>query len=267
MSPGEAPEGRARRARIGAAACFLLTGFVSASWASRVPAIKDGLALSDGEFAIALLGLEAGAVMGLQLGGLVVPRTGSRRALLVSLVAFSCALPLPALAPSLLLLAAGLFFFAALNSVADVALNAQGVAVQRIVGRPVLSGLHAMHSLGGVLGAGAGALAVRLGAAPAQHFLACTAAAVATGLAAWPLLLPSRVDSEGGPSGEKPSPAGGLRRWFGGWSGPVVLLGALAFCFTLAEGAGLNWSAVYVADSLGEPRPWALSGSGSSLAR
>src|SRR3712207_1905276 len=67
----------ARRARVGAAACFLLTGFVSASWASRVPAIKDGLGLSDGEFAIALVGLEAGAVVGLQLGGLVVPRLGS----------------------------------------------------------------------------------------------------------------------------------------------------------------------------------------------
>src|SRR3712207_3511619 len=72
---------RTRRARVGAAACFLLTGVISASWASRVPAIKDGLGLSEGQFAIALIGLEAGAVVGLQLGGLVVPRTGSRRAL------------------------------------------------------------------------------------------------------------------------------------------------------------------------------------------
>jgi fucose permease len=46
---------------------------------------------------------------------------------------------------------------------------------------------------------------------------------------------------------------GGLRRWFGSWSAPVVLLGALAFCFTLGEGAALNWSAMYVADSLGGP--------------
>lgn len=249
MGSGGISSGRARGARAGAGVCFLLTGFISASWASRVPAIKDGLGLGDGQFAIALLGLEAGAVLGLQFGGLVVPRIGSRRALLASLVAFSGALLGPALAPVLPLLAASLFVFAALNSVADVAMNAQGVAVQRFMGRPVLSGLHAMHSLGGVLGAGAGALAARLGYAPPPHFLACAAAAVVFALAAWPLLLPSRVDAEGGSSED--GAAGGLRRWFGGWSGPVVLLGALAFCFALGEGAGLNWSAVYVADSLG----------------
>ena len=149
MSLERISERRARQARIGAAACFLFTGVISASWASRVPAIKDGLGLSDGQFAIALLGLEGGAVIGLQLGGLVVPRTGSRRALIASLLAFSAALLGPAVAPSLLVLAASLFLFAALNSVVDVAMNAQGVAVQRLMGRPVLSGMHAMHSLGG----------------------------------------------------------------------------------------------------------------------
>ena len=105
------PEGQARPARIGAAVCFLLTGIVSATWASRVPAIKDGLGLGDGEFGVVLL--------------------------------------LPALAPSLLMLAASLFVFAVLNSVVDVAMNAQGVAVGQLTSRPVLSGLHAMHSLGG----------------------------------------------------------------------------------------------------------------------
>jgi len=244
-------ERRARRARIGVATCFLFTGLISASWASRVPAIKDGLGLSDGHFAIALLGLEGGAVIGLQFGGLVVPRTGSRWALIASLLTFSGALLGPAFAPSLLVLAASLFLFAALNSVVDVAMNAQGVAVQRLMGRPVLSGMHAMHSLGGVLGAGAGALAARLGAQPSPHFLACAVVAVVAGLGVMPLLLPSRVDADEVPSEDESASTGGLRRWFSGWSAPIALLGALAFCFTLAEGAGLNWSAVYIADSLG----------------
>ena len=116
MRTGQISEQRVRWARIGAAACFLLTGFVSASWASPVPAIKNGLGLSEGQFAIALLGLEAGAVVGLQLGGLVVPRIGSRRALTAAVLAFSCALLGPALAPSLLALAASLFLFAILRA-------------------------------------------------------------------------------------------------------------------------------------------------------
>ena len=238
-----------RGAGVGAAAYFLLTGIIFATWASRVPAIKGGLDLSDGQFAIALLGLEAGAVFGLQLGGLIVPRVGSRRALTSSLVVFTCALVGPAFAPGLLLLAASLFAFAALNSVVDVAMNTQGLALQRHLGRPVLSRLHAMHSLGGVLGAGAGAVAARLGATPPQHFFACAVAAVVAGFAAWPLLIPSRFDAGEDRSADEPE--GGLRRWCFGWSGSIALLGALAFCFTLAEGAGLNWSAVYVTESLG----------------
>jgi hypothetical protein len=249
MRMGEVSYRRSRGAGVGAAAYFLVTGIIFATWASRVPAIKGGLDLSDGQFAIALLGLEAGAVLGLQLGGLIVPRVGSRRALTASLIVFSCALPGPAFAPGLLLLAASLFAFAALNSVVDVAMNTQGLAIQRLLGRPVLSRLHAMHSLGGVLGAGAGALAARLGAAAPQHFFACALVAVVAGLAAWPLLLPSRFDVGEGSSED--GPGGGLRRWFGGWSGSIALLGSLAFCFTLAEGAGLNWSTVYVSESLG----------------
>jgi hypothetical protein len=248
MSKGRISDRRSRGAGVGAAAYFLLTGIIFATWASRVPAIKGGLDLSDGQFAIALLGLEAGAVLGLQLGGLIVPRVGSRRALTTSLVVFTCVLLGPAFAPSLLLLAASLFAFAALNSVVDVAMNTQGLALQRLIGRPVLSRLHAMHSLGGVLGAGAGALAARLGAAPPQHFFVCAVAAVVAGFAVWPLLLPSRFDAAEERSEDGP---GGLRRWFGGWSGSIALLGALAFCFTLAEGAGLNWSTVYITESLG----------------
>src|SRR5215218_1261428 len=224
MRTEQISEGRARQARIGAAACFLLTGFVSASWASRVPAIKDGLALSDGQFAIALIGLEAGAVVGLQLGGLVVPRTGSGKALTAAVLSFSCALLGPAIAPSLLVLAASLFVFAVLTSVADVAMNAQGVAVQRLMGRPVLSGMHATHSLGGILGAGGGALAARLDAEPFQHFLVIALVVGVACAAAWPLLLPSRVDAEEEPSEAGMADTSGLRRLFSGWTTPIVLL-------------------------------------------
>jgi fucose permease len=72
------------------------------------------------------------------------------------------------------------------------------------------------------------------------------------GFAAWPLLLPSRFDAGEERWADEPKGAGGLRRWFGGWSSSIALLGALAFCFTLAEGAGLNWSTVYATESLGE---------------
>lgn len=245
------PERRARRARTGAAACFLLTGFVFASFASRVPALKEGIGITDGQLGLAFMGLNAGAVVGLQLGGVLVPRTGSRPALGVALIAFAGALLLPALVSNMPTLVAALFVLALFNSVVDVAMNAQGVTVQRLMGRPVLSGMHAMHSFGGVVGAGAGALAARLEAGPLVHFLAAAVVAGVACLGVSHLLLPSREDAEDVPSGDGRGIAAGMSEWFRGWSLPVAVLGVLAFCFTLAEGAALDWSAVYVGDSLG----------------
>jgi predicted MFS family arabinose efflux permease len=247
----ETSEGQVRRARIGAAACFLVTGFIFASFASRVPAIKEGLGITDGQLAVGFVGLNAGAVLGLQLGGMLVPRSGSRPALLVGLLAFAGALLLPAVAPNLPVLVAALFVLAVFNSVVDVAMNAQGVTVQGVMGRPVLSGMHAMHSLGGVMGACGGALAARLEAVPPVHFLVAGAAAALAGLAASSLLLPSRTDAEEKPPGSASAAGTGVLEWFRGWSAPLALLGVLAFCFSLAEGVGLDWSAVYVTDSLG----------------
>jgi hypothetical protein len=229
----------------------MLTGFVFATFASRVPAVKENLGITDGQLAVGFVGLNAGAILGLQLGGILVPLTGSRPALVVTLLAFAGALLAPALAPSLFALVGALFLLAVFNSVVDVAMNAQGVTVQRLMGRPVLSGMHAMHSLGGVLGAGGGTLAARLDAAPPVHFLVAGTMAAVACIAVSPLLLPSRADARDGSWGATLGAAAGVSGWLRGWSLPVAVLGVLAFCFTLAEGAALDWSAVYVSDSLG----------------
>ncbi|MDQ4026877.1 MAG: MFS transporter, partial [Actinomycetota bacterium] len=49
---------------------------------------------------------------------------------------------------------------------------------------------------------------------------------------------------------QSPEPLSHLTQWLRGWSRGIALLGLLAFCFTLAEGAALDWAAVYVDDSL-----------------
>src|SRR3954451_11947053 len=67
-----------RAARIATTVVFLVTGAVFASWAARIPAVQDRLDLSPGELSIAILGIEAGAVLGLPLGGALATRIGSR---------------------------------------------------------------------------------------------------------------------------------------------------------------------------------------------
>src|SRR4051794_23949613 len=139
-----------------AATMFFLAGWLAAAWATRVPAIKDQLGLSSGTLALAIAGLEAGAVAGLPAAGALVARVGSRAALQLGFAAFAPALLAVSLAGGAASLAAALAAMAFANSCVDVAMNAQGVELERRTGRALLSRLHAGHPLGLVAGGVAG---------------------------------------------------------------------------------------------------------------
>jgi predicted MFS family arabinose efflux permease len=225
---------RLRRARVGTGLAFGLVGLAYFTWAARLPAIKTDLGLSNGQLAVALVGLEAGALAGLQLGGVLVPRTGSRAALAVSLPALAVLLAGPGLATSLPTLTAAAFVLATAVNVATVAMNAHGVAVEQRYGRPILSGMYAMHSLGGILGAGLGAVAAALAVGRSGHFLVVATVVAVAGLATGRLLLPASIDV--GPAGGSGRDHGSsaatttLGGWLRGWSGPIVLLGPGVLC-------------------------------------
>jgi predicted MFS family arabinose efflux permease len=248
-----------RRARLGVALTFLLTGVVFATWSARVPAIKQALQLGEGGLGVAFMGLNAGAVVGLQLGGVLVPRTGSRAALRVALPAYVAALVGPAVAGDLATLTVALFVLAATNSVVDVAMNAHGVAVEHGLGRPVMSGFHAMYSLGGTVGAVLGALAAAAGLGRTPHFLAVTGGGVALAVLAPRLLLPSRADAVPAAGDLRPRTTV-LADLVGGWSGRALVLGALGFCLLLAEGSAYDWAAVYLRDGVGATPGTAAAG-------
>src|SRR5215212_7221793 len=104
---------RERRARVATTVIFFMVGWVYAAWATRIPAIKDHLGLSDGQLGLAILGLELGAIVGLPTGGALVARAGSPQALRVGFAIFPAALVAVALAPGLAALAASLAVMAA----------------------------------------------------------------------------------------------------------------------------------------------------------
>src|SRR5215218_7723936 len=108
-----------RRARAGTTAIFFMTGWTYAAWATRVPAVKDELGLSPGSLAVAIGGLEAGAIVGLPAGAVLAARVG--------FWIMPAALVLAALAPTLAAVTAALAAMAAATSVVDVGMNAQGV--------------------------------------------------------------------------------------------------------------------------------------------
>jgi predicted MFS family arabinose efflux permease len=229
---------RLRRARIAVAVVFFITGSTFATWAARVPAIKAGLGLSTSELAVALGGLNGGAFLALPVAGGVVRSLGSRTVLGASLGVYLAALPLLAIAPGVIPLTCALFLLATGNTGVDVAMNTQGALVTRCYGRPILGGLHAMFSVGGLAGAAAGSLFATAGVSVLTNFTLVAIVLAVAGAAAATALLP-----------DPPAGGGGFRLALPGRH--LLVLGLIAFCVLMTEGVVNDWSAVYMREASG----------------
>ncbi len=220
-------------ARRGTSAMFLICGTATSSWAPMVPFAKERLGLDEAALGLILLALGGGSTVAMPLAGMAIHYWGSRRVVICTALAMCIALPFLSAAPSPLLLTLTLFAFGAALGAMDVAMNAQAIAVQHAMARPIMSSFHALFSVGGIVGAAMVSVFLRSGVGLAAGV---TIIAVAmSGLA----LLEQRhlVKDMGSPEGTTftivPKAA-------------VLLLGALCFMSFLGEGAVLDWSAVFL---------------------
>ena len=231
------------RARWATAAVFFLNGFTFASWALHVPTVKNKLGLTPAVLGLALLAIAVGSLLTMPPTGRWVARWGSRPVTRAFAVVNPLTLLPLLLAPSLIWQVLALALYGAVSGGLDVAMNAQGLAVERRLGRPVLSSFHAAWSLGGLLGAALGSLALAWGAGATAHVTVVAAVFFALALLAGPALLP-REDDLNEVEGAQPT----ARRRL---SPTILLLGALGFLGLLAEGAVSDWSALYYRSVLG----------------
>ena len=246
LSPTSAAPG-AERARLAVNAVFLINGILFATWAVNIPGVRDGLGLSQGQIGTALLAFGLGSLTTMPFTGGWTARWGSDRVTAVAGVLTMLSLALPFFMPSLPTLALSLALLGALNGCLDVAMNAQGVTVEKRLGRPIISRLHAYFSLGGVVGALLGT--ALLGRVPMlAHVLAVVALTTLTALVVGRALLPDAAgqaqtapEEQAGHPAATPSALGTV----------TLLLGGLCALGMFAEGANYDWAALYFRDVLG----------------
>ncbi|WP_030080357.1 MFS transporter [Streptomyces baarnensis] len=228
-----------KRARIAVAAVFTVHGAVTGSFATRVPWIQDHAGVSAGQLGLALAFPAIGASIAMPLAGRISHRFGARTALRGLLTLWTLALILPALAPSLVTLCAALFVYGATAGMSDVAMNALGVEVENRLDKSIMSGLHGMWSVGALIGSAAGTVAAHTGTDARLHHLVAAVALTVLGLIACRGVL----DLQSAPE-EEPPPRFTLP------PKSALVIGAIGFCAVFAEGASLDWSAVYLRDVL-----------------
>src|SRR5450755_5142684 len=144
-------------------AVFVVLGAAEGTWAARIPAVKAGLHLSPGLLGLALLGPALGCVLAMPAVGAMLASVAPRRVVRVGLLAVAGFLPLTTLATSTWQLFIVLTGWGAGIGIVDVGMNTEAAAVQDQLGRRVMSGFHAAYSIGGLAGAGLGAIAAATG--------------------------------------------------------------------------------------------------------
>lgn len=234
------------RGQLAIAALFLSLGFQYATWAARIPALKSDLDLSAGEVGVLLMAAGVGSAVTFPAVAYLMRRLGSRRLALLSQLGLALALPALAAAPNypvaLLVMCADGVLVGGLN----VAMNAQGAALETRHERNTMARLHATFSAGSLLAALVASGMTAATDSVLAHFGVAAVLLAALNLTSRTGLLEQDTPAEDIPA-EAAAPEPARRRWT--LPSRLTLWMCCAMVFgTVAEGAMNDWSALYLKD-------------------
>jgi MFS family permease len=237
------------RIRGAVTAFFAIDGFIFASWAVRIPAVKEQTAASPAVLGLALLGVSGGAIATMAISGALCRRFGSRQMTVASATWLSLAVLLPPLARSALWLGLALAVFGIGYGCLNVAMNSVAVDLVGALRRPVMPSFHAAWSFGGLTGAALGGL-VAPHLSPLPHLALVATAGIVITVACGRILLarpvPPAEVSGGAGNGSGARQPGRGHAWR-----VVVLFGLVALCAAYGEGAVGDWGALHLRQDLG----------------
>jgi predicted MFS family arabinose efflux permease len=260
---GAAAGRRLRRAALATALVFAVNGFLLASWVSRLPATRDRLGASAAELGLALLAPGFGSLLSMPFSGRWCRRFGSRAVIAATTVVASVTLAALAVVPTLVALGLTLFVWGSFYGSWDVAMNVHGSAVEQRAGREWMPRYHACWSVGGIAGAGCGALAAHAGIPLAVHFGAVAVLCTVLVMVALRSFIedrspqPERVGAAFHSPREGPKQVRDRPRVL---TGRLLLVGVVTLCATTLEGAAADWLALYLTDERGATASLAAAG-------
>ena len=260
---GAAAGRRLRRAALATALVFAVNGFLLASWVSRLPATRDRLGASAAELGLALLAPGFGSLLSMPFSGRWCRRFGSRAVIAATTVVASVTLAALAVVPTLVALGLTLFVWGSFYGSWDVAMNVHGSAVEQRAGREWMPRYHACWSVGGIAGAGCGALAAYAGIPLAVHFGAVAVLCTVLVMVALRSFIedrspqPERVRAAFHSPREGPKQVRDRPRVL---TGRLLLVGVVTLCATTLEGAAADWLALYLTDERGATASLAAAG-------
>ncbi|WP_034943715.1 MFS transporter [Erwinia oleae] len=220
--------------RMATRATFFVTGMAMGLWAALVPFAQQRTGAEANQLGLLLLCLGAGSLLSMSGSGPLIGRLGCRAVIIISVTLYILMLPLLATLNDLWLLGGSLFLFGMGIGLTDVAMNVQGSIIEQAADKPLMSGFHCLWSVGGIAGAGGGALLFSVGLTPlTSTFCAMAATAVVLGISYRSLLTVGNQEKKGEKRGGKPD-------FY------LILIALMTLLCFMAEGAVIDWSGVFM---------------------
>ena len=229
-------------ARNAVGGVFFLNGLLFATWVSRIPEARDALELDNAALGLLLLAIAAGSMTAMPITGSLVERFGTVAVIRAAAVCASVGLAVVAVAivaGATALAGAALFVYGIGTGVWDVAMNVEGAAVERHLGRAIMPRFHAGWSLGTVAGSAVGAALVALDVPILAHLVPAGLLGLVAVVACSQAFLPD----EPAPA-EEPKPS-----VWSAWREPrTLLIGLMMLALALTEGIANDWLALALVD-------------------
>ncbi|MBB4036918.1 MFS family permease [Dysgonomonas hofstadii] len=230
-----------QRIRYAVLALFIAQGLCFASWASRLPDIKNDYNVESFlHYGLLMFLIPIGKFVAIPVVGFLLPRIGSKKTVLISISGFAVSLLLASIAPGITGLGIILFLFGMFWNMTDISLNTQAIEVERIYEKPIIATFHASWSLAACIGALIGYGMINLGVSTFFHFFIITVVALAIILFNYKYLREPAIKTEK----KEEKPLAGKK----GFRMPEMLLIQLGLIWLLAlvvENTMFEWSDVY----------------------
>mgnify|MGYP006271118501 FL=1 len=238
---------------------FIAAGVLIATWASRIPQVRDALDLTPATLGLVILSLSS-SLLAMPMAGVLVHRLGSGRTIVITslLATFGLALAGVGVLIGVGVVVTGLFLFGIGAGPWDVAMNVEGAAVERQLGRSLMPRLHAGFSVGTVTGALIGVAMNAMSVPVTIHFVMIAA------LTAVVVPIATRYFIVDDPTDEGPKEKShALRAWL---EPRTIAIGVFTFIAALSEGVGNDWIGVAAIDGYGAAAAIASLGYGLFVA-
>ncbi|MFG6687444.1 MFS transporter [Mariniflexile sp. HNIBRBA6329] len=229
-----------QKQRIALSIYFFLSGICFASWASRIPTIKEFFNLNEAQLGTILLAMPISSLLGLPISGWLVSKFDSRIPLIVSFIFFSIALTCIGFATTPFLLVASVCLFSFSMRILNISVNTQSITLQKKFEKRVVGAFHGLWSTGGLIGVAFSTLMVKMDVSIQIHLLSISIAALIIAFVTFQFTIKDDKSTTGN------------KLIFGKPDPFILYLGVLIFFGAICEGGMFDWSGVYFKDVVNE---------------